>query len=320
MARRQRILTVLNQDELDSQPEPALERGVFIARETNAILELFVSEYHPSFYTPLIGKSLHNEWKPETYIRFALSQLQEISERLAHREQLDVLADAAWNRHQYDGIMEKISRIKPDLIIKTTHHDNRLNRTLFNYTDWHLIRNCPCPLMLAKGEDSWETRAVVACVDPSHLHGRMETLDNSIIEIAQWLAYRLKGELHIFHAIDFMPESVFRLWQPGSNYNTYKKESRQEHETLLNELLKPYGIGSQRIHILEGGSAETLLSFAQETNASLVVMGAVSKGTLGNLLIGNTAEKVLDALRCDILVVKSNPLEVKELNTELVFS
>ncbi|ADJ28081.1 universal stress protein [Nitrosococcus watsonii] len=318
MARRQRVLIVLNPNELDSQPEPALERGVFIARETNAFLELFASEYHPSF-TPLIGKPSQNEWKPETYIRFALSRLQEISEMLIQQEQLDVSVDAAWNRHQYDGVMEKISRIKPDLIIKSTRHDNQLNRTFFNYADWHLIRNCPCPLMLAKSEDRWETRTIVACVEPSHLHGHMETLDSSIIETAQELAYRLRGELHIFHAIEFMPEPIFRLWQPGSSYKTHKKETRQKHEALLNKLLRPYGIGTQRVHVFEGGPAETLLSFAQEIKASLVVMGAVSKGTLGNLLIGNTAEKVLDSLRCDILVVKSNPLEAKELNAELVF-
>ncbi|QBQ55092.1 universal stress protein [Nitrosococcus wardiae] len=319
MAKRQRVLVVLSQNELDSQPEPALDRGVFIARETNAMLELFISEYHPSFYTPLLGKTLHNEWKPETYIRFALSRLQEISETLASREQLRVSSDAAWNRHQYDGIMQKVSSIKPDLMIKTIHHDSRLNRTLFNYTDWHLIRTCPCPLMLAKDENTWTTRAIVACVDPSHIHGREEGLDNLIIEIAQWLAYRLRGELHIFHAIEFMPEPMFRLWQPGASYNNYKQEAREEHETLLNELLRPYGIGSRRIHIVESKPADALLSFAKKMNASLVVMGAVSKGTLENLFIGNTAEKVLDALSCDILIVKPNPIEVRETVAEPVF-
>lgn len=318
MVKRQRVLVILDQNELDSQPEPALDRGVLIARETNAILELFVSEYYPSFYTPLLEKYL-NVWKPETYIRFALSRLQEISRMLINQEQLSVLTDAAWNHHQYDGIIQKVSSAKPDLMIKTVHHDNQLNRTFFNYTDWHLIRHCPCPLMLAQSKDTWATRAIVACVDPAHIHGHAETLDNSIIEIAQQFAYRLRGDLHIFHAVEFMPEPLFRLWQPGSTYEIYKKEAREEHETLLSELLKPYGIGMRRVHIVEGKPEDALQSFVKEINASLVVMGVVSKGTLENLLIGNTAEKVLDALSCDILVVKSNPVEVKVLAAEPVF-
>jgi hypothetical protein len=36
----------------------------------------------------------------------------------------------------------------------------------------------------------------------------------------------------------------------------------------------------------------------------MVIMGAVSRSGLKRLLIGNTAERVLDQLSCDILVVK----------------
>jgi universal stress protein E len=35
-----------------------------------------------------------------------------------------------------------------------------------------------------------------------------------------------------------------------------------------------------------------------------VVIGAVSRSRLDRVLIGNTAERVLDKLECDVLVVK----------------
>jgi universal stress protein E len=38
--------------------------------------------------------------------------------------------------------------------------------------------------------------------------------------------------------------------------------------------------------------------------ASLVVMGAISRSGLKRIFIGNTAEQVLDSLRCDLLIVK----------------
>jgi universal stress protein E len=41
-----------------------------------------------------------------------------------------------------------------------------------------------------------------------------------------------------------------------------------------------------------------------ETRSAIVVMGAISRSGLKRLLIGNTAERILDALRCDVLVVK----------------
>ena len=43
---------------------------------------------------------------------------------------------------------------------------------------------------------------------------------------------------------------------------------------------------------------------ARSTHAALVVMGAVSRSGLSRVFIGNTAERVLDALPCDVLVIK----------------
>lgn len=54
--RRQRLLVVLNAAELDAQPDPALARAVFLARETNAALVLFASIPHP-LHTVMPGKS-----------------------------------------------------------------------------------------------------------------------------------------------------------------------------------------------------------------------------------------------------------------------
>jgi hypothetical protein len=45
--------------------------------------------------------------------------------------------------------------------------------------------------------------------------------------------------------------------------------------------------------------------------ASLVVMGAVSRSGLKRLLIGNTAEAILDSLTCDVLVMKPGRFQSK---------
>lgn len=47
-----------------------------------------------------------------------------------------------------------------------------------------------------------------------------------------------------------------------------------------------------------------------------MVMGAVSRSRLDRLLVGNTAERVMDNLECDVLVVK--PDKMPALNQILV--
>lgn len=151
------------------------------------------------------------------------------------RERLAVTVDAACNRHQAAAIMDRVSVRRPDMLIKATRHDSTFNRTLFNYTDWHLIRHCPCPLLLAKSEDDWNTRRIVACVDPAHVHAKAETLDYAIIELAHALAYRLRGELHILHSIELLPQpaSLDELLRPLRHRQAAgacrEREAREDH-------------------------------------------------------------------------------------------
>ncbi len=52
---------------------------------------------------------------------------------------------------------------------------------------------------------------------------------------------------------------------------------------------------------------EALPAFCQQIGANLTVMGAVSRGRLQRLVIGSTAEAVLDQLTSDVLLLKGPP-------------
>ena len=43
---------------------------------------------------------------------------------------------------------------------------------------------------------------------------------------------------------------------------------------------------------------------ARELGAGILVMGAVSRSGLKRVFIGNTAERILESLPCDVLVIK----------------
>ena len=46
------------------------------------------------------------------------------------------------------------------------------------------------------------------------------------------------------------------------------------------------------------------MKVARDVRSAIVVMGGVSRSGLKRLFIGNTAERILDQLACDVLVVK----------------
>ena len=54
-----------------------------------------------------------------------------------------------------------------------------------------------------------------------------------------------------------------------------------------------------------GFPAEVLPQYLDQVQASLLVMGAISRSRLQEIFIGSTAERVLDRLPCDVLVLRS---------------
>jgi universal stress protein E len=59
-----------------------------------------------------------------------------------------------------------------------------------------------------------------------------------------------------------------------------------------------------RRHLIVGDVSSALQDTINETKAPIVVMGAVSRSGIRRLLIGNTAERVLDRLGADVLIIK----------------
>jgi universal stress protein E len=59
-----------------------------------------------------------------------------------------------------------------------------------------------------------------------------------------------------------------------------------------------------RVHVLDGLPQACLVSAAKQHDADFVVMGAVARRGVKNILIGSTAARVLDRLPCDLVIIK----------------
>jgi universal stress protein E len=81
-------------------------------------------------------------------------------------------------------------------------------------------------------------------------------------------------------------------------------DAEDESRQRFNNVLKKRTIPAARRHLIRGLPAAAIPATARKTGSALVVIGAVSRSALARLFIGNTAESVMDELRCDLLVVK----------------
>ena len=287
--------------------QPALQRAATLAEKLGASLDLLICDYDPL----LSGGRFFSSDELEAAQRERLDLHKRNLEKLAaplREEGLTVNVDARWEHPLDHGVLQKAAELQPILVVKDTHYHSAVSRALFSNTDWNLIHGCSAPLLLVKPREHAATPKILAAVDPLHAHAKPAELDHAILALAVELATALGGELEVFHAFDPAPVIAGATGSIASPIalpiRELTAELEQRHRQALEHLLDDYPVGESAVHVHEGAAAETLLALSRHLPADIVIMGAISRGGLKKIFLGNTAERVLDRLPCDLLIVK----------------
>ncbi|HMB73250.1 MAG TPA: universal stress protein [Gammaproteobacteria bacterium] len=293
-----KILTFID---LNSESRRSLERTAWLAEKFAADVEIFACKYDQYLVADEAKSNVVNADR-ETIEKLA---------RPIESAAKSVSVDVEWAKSVDDAILEKIEKSRPDLVVKDTHYHSLLRRTLLSNTDWTLIGKCPVPLLLVKDRDVPANPAVVAAVDPTHQHDKPAALDRRILTFAKYFADRTNGHTHAVHVVDtagvLIASSTLAAPAAGPaptvDSSMIKELVSSARKSFL-RLLSEESIDEESGRVLEGEVATQLARTADELNADFVLMGAVARGFLENAFVGHTAQRVLDRLGCDLIVVK----------------
>ena len=310
---QQRCLLVVIDPTVDQQP--ALEKAAALANKTGHELVLLGCVYDPyiagdRFFDGSDLKDLRSGLMNET-----LTNLEKLAN--SHRNTgLEVACRAVWDTPLHEAIVREAIQFQPDIVFKDAHHHSMLSRALFTNTDWHLIRECPSTLWLAKQSKVAEREIVMAAVEPTHQHDEPAALDQKIIEQAKVLSALFDDSPHLVHVYNVPTEAVISAYapvpalaSPPIDYADNVNQVKKHHAEALEKLARDAGLPEGRVHLRQGYPAELLPDLAKELNAGVVVMGAVARSRLKRVVIGSTAERTLDRFSCDIVVVKPDEFE-----------
>ena len=278
--------------------QPALERAAWLAKQTGGRIELFACEFDPDVDAGHASGAARDQ-----LLRQRGVELENLAAPL-RQQGVHVSVDVVWD-HPFDAaILKKAAAHDYWLVAKDTHHHNLAQRTLLTNVDWHLIRKCPVPLLLVKDRKLAAEPNVLAAVDPLNEHDKPAALDDRIYTFAADLARVLRGHLHVVHSYgtplgaELPPDAV--------------KLIADQHRAAMKRFLDTHAALEGRPHLYEGLAHECLQKAASEHAADFVVMGAVARRGLKRLFIGSTAERVLDRLPCDLVIIKPLEFEVPE--------
>src|SRR5262249_26277709 len=140
------ILVVANRTDAD---RILLEKAIILARSVGAQIFLFSCD-------AVLARILQHAYNsPDAEKAWHISQTEHLAYVLglrAHAQARDIQISVAAECYTplYEGIINKVREIRPDLVMKTPSGTHPLRRLTFGPSDWHLMRECPATLMLVR--------------------------------------------------------------------------------------------------------------------------------------------------------------------------
>lgn len=218
---------------------------------------------------------------------------------------VEVSVAAEWDYPAHEAVLRHAQHIGADLIVTEHHpHSTSSNPWGLQTADWELLRLSEKPVLLVKDARPYQQPVVLAAVDPLHRHAKPADLDMEIGTLAMALSAALDGSCHLVYAIGGMAGLNFEQVAGATVATPVVDPERARAQAALEQLLQSLQLTAQSVQLPVAPPTEAILESTRKLHSSVLVLGAISRSGLRRLIIGNTAERVLDQVTCDLLVVK----------------
>jgi universal stress protein E len=303
MKRKQRASIMVAVQALDRRSGPLLRKAARLARARECALRLVHVIALP--YAPAVSRRAALYQAAQDIVEDCKKRLLKLAASPVLRG-IQTRSTVTWDYPAAEGIVRQVMKHRPQMLLIESHRHSPLARPFLSNTDWELIRHCPCAVWLSKPSRTRLRGPVVAAVDPLHAHDKPAALDKLILDQALQIAGRPQRVL-MCHAYNFASQPPV-IDGAIEAYWVLSDQERQRYEGMLHDELQKLadrtGIPERNRIVATGDAAFVLPRLVRKHRASLVVMGAVSRSAIRRLFIGNTAERLVDRLDCDVLVVK----------------
>jgi len=280
---------------------PAVVKATQLAGALGAELELFHA-IDEAVYVDMLGTNTEAVQQLESeQRRDCLQRLERIAARIRlHTPRVSVAAE--WDYPSYAAIVRRAIASGADLIVAEHHPGSHLAQGLLRLADWQLLRLAPTPVLLVKSPHPYHYPTVLGAVDPGHAFGKSETLDVEILRLGALFSHAQRGELHVVHAYRPPPATARAL--AAVAHSEIAEPNAMSAQIGLDSLVKEADVSLAGCHLVGGDPCDAVEQVARRLHAHVVVAGAMSRSGLQRALIGNSGERLLEHLPCDLLIVK----------------
>lgn len=264
------------------EEQPALMRAHTLAQARGGRIHAYCCVYDPA------GGLRKSELRQQ-----ALDRVNKLLEPLA-ADNISVVAEVDWAARWYEAAVIACARIGAQLLLKSVYSKAAEGKRLASRADPYILRYSPAPvLMVGPGPNRIYSRAVAALALEDN-DRRHDALNNKVIAAAHQIASSTT-ELYTVSALEGTP-NLAQILQISEDRDV----QRLSNEQMVSER---FGVDEGNIHIDYGPAKAVIVEAIERIGADLLIMGTIARSGLTGALVGNTCEKVLNAVDIDVLVV-----------------
>ncbi|WP_026374934.1 universal stress protein UspE [Aestuariibacter salexigens] len=305
MSQYAKLLAVIDPEQ---KQQVSLSRALEIAQKTGASITAFLTIYDFSYEMTTMLSVDEREAMRQAVVDDRTEWLTQLVTQEITDSSISVDVKVVWNNRPYESIIYDVIDHHYDLVVKGTQSHDDLKSMLFTPTDWHLLRKCPVPVLLVKDHDWPEDGQIIAAVNVGTEDEAHAQLNHKVTNIAQSFADLLNGTVHLVNSYPGTPVNI-AIEIPEFDPQGYNESVKNFHLETMQKHAIQHSVPDAQCHVKEGLPEDVIPAIASQIDAELVVIGTVGRIGISAALIGNTAEHVIDALRCDVLAVKPDGFE-----------
>ena len=205
-----------------------------------------------------------------------------------------------------DELLRIITEEHIDFVVMGSHGRRNVERFFLGSTTEHILRKVPVPVLTVSRIVPGREIQTPGPVPIRRIVYAADLTDNIEIglQYSAELARTFGAELTVVHVIDSMESGQLGIEIPGAIPFDFtaiqaiaQDRIREAVETVHAADIKP------SVSVIEGTPHNTIIRFADEVNADLLVLNLQSKGVLERVMLGSTAERVIRASHIPVLSI-----------------
>ena len=277
----------------------ALDWAALVARDHQSTLHLVHG------VPPLYPTVDHIVMPPDLGTQLVASAQEKLEEMAAalRREEITVECHAEMGR-PFRVVLDACERLGAALVVVGTRGHTGLARLLLGSTAARVIQKAACPVLAVHQEDrrpaglpgfvlvptDFSSDARLACEEAS----RVFRLD------------RAGARLLLLHVWQLPADYALYEYGGAAFFTAHREEALEAANAALAEkaaALRPTGVAVETL-LREGEAAGVIVGVAAERGAGLIAMGTHGLSGLERLVIGSTAQRVVQHAPCPVLTVR----------------